>query len=45
MPRNKKHARAPWGACVFLVAGTGIAPVPRGYEPLEVLLLHPASSM
>ena len=24
------------------VAGTGIAPMARGYEPREILLLHPA---
>lgn len=27
---------------VPLVAGTGIEPVPQGYEPCEVPLLHPA---
>ena len=26
----------------FLVAGAGIAPASQGYEPREVLLLHPA---
>lgn len=28
-----------------LVAGLGIAPRPRGYEPLELLLLYPAISI
>ncbi|KKS30512.1 MAG: hypothetical protein UU89_C0007G0002 [Parcubacteria group bacterium GW2011_GWC2_42_11] len=27
---------------VCLVAEAGIAPAPEGYEPSEVLLLHPA---
>lgn len=27
----------------FLVAGAGIAPTARGYEPREILLLHPAA--
>ena len=37
---TKKTSRG----CLFayLVAGAGIAPAPGGYEPPEVLLLHPA---
>ena len=27
----------------ILVAGAGIAPTARGYEPREILLLHPAA--
>ena len=27
---------------LIIVAGTGLAPMPSGYEPDEVLLLHPA---
>ncbi len=27
----------------YLVAGAGIAPTARGYEPREILLLHPAA--
>ncbi len=27
---------------LFFVAGAGFAPTPEGYEPSEVLLLHPA---
>lgn len=29
-------------ASLTLVAGPGFAPGPQGYEPCEVLLLHPA---
>ncbi len=35
----------PFRGFVVFVAGTGIAPVPRDYEPLEVLLLHPAMGL
>ena len=34
--------KAPLGHFSLLVAGTGLEPMPRGYEPLEVPLLHPA---
>ena len=27
----------------YFVAGAGIAPTARGYEPREILLLHPAA--
>ena len=30
------------GVSFWLVAGAGIAPTARGYEPREILLLHPA---
>jgi hypothetical protein len=30
--------------CIFLVAGPGFAPGSQGYEPCELLLLHPAIS-
>ena len=33
------------GAFVCLVAGPGIAPGPRGYEPRDVLLVHPADRL
>ena len=32
----------PCGAFCLLVAGAGNAPASRGYEPREVLFLHPA---
>lgn len=32
----------PGGIVFKLVAGPGFAPGPTGYEPVEVLLLHPA---
>ena len=25
-----------------IIAGAGLAPAPQGYEPCEILLLHPA---
>ena len=31
-------------AFFHLVAGAGTAPAPTGYEPVEVLFLHPAMS-
>jgi len=40
--RNNKRASLYDALLLFLVAGTGIAPMARGYEPLEILLLHPA---
>lgn len=36
------HLVLPFIFYTLLVAETGLAPVPRGYEPLEVLLLHSA---
>ena len=34
-----------WVYARRMVAGAGFAPASRGYEPREVLLLHPAMSL
>lgn len=39
---EQKQNRPKWTVLFLLVAGPGIAPGPGGYEPPEILLLHPA---
>ncbi len=41
--RNKYEKRTHKGSFFILVAGPGLAPGSAGYEPTEILLLHPAT--
>ena len=41
--RNKYEKRTQLGSFFILVAGPGLAPGSAGYEPTEILLLHPAT--